>query len=169
MTWITSDPRRWRGGAARRLLALALPLALVAGCGGDDDKPRPATPTATRPAATATATAPSGTATATSPIATATSPIATATAPNATATAPNATVTPTPPNASAQAACAKLERCGQCFTNSTGSCIGTDACAARLGSDVAICINAGAACTADMLGDCLFLGCDGMDANGDCQ
>lgn len=138
--------RRW-------LAALALPALLAVGCGDSDDGPRPATPTATRPAATATATAPP----------------ATATAPPATATAPPATATPTPPDASTQAACEKLARCGQCFTNSTGRCIATDACAQRLAADVAICINAGAACTPDMLGDCLFPGCDGADAGGECQ
>jgi hypothetical protein len=78
-------------------------------------------------------------------------------------------VTPTPPNGNAQAACDKLARCGQCFTNSTGTCIPTDACADRLSADVAICINAGSACTPDTLGDCLFLGCDGTDATGDCE
>jgi hypothetical protein len=135
------------------MVALALPVALAVGCGDGNDTTHTATPTATRPATTATATSPPATATATSPPATATPPPATA----------------TPPNASAQAACAKLERCGQCFTNSTGSCLATDACAQRLAADVAICINAGAACTADMLGDCLFLGCDGADASGDCQ
>ena len=124
--------RRW-------LVALALPAAVVVGCGAGDDGPRAATPTATRPAATATA------------------------------TAPPATATPTPPDASARAACEKLARCGQCFTNSTGRCIATEACAQRLAADVALCINAGAACTDDMLGDCLFPGCDGADASGECQ
>ena len=139
MTGITSDPRSRHGGMARWLVALALPVALAVGCGDSNNTPHTATPTATHPAATATA------------------------------TSPPATATATPPNASAQAACAKIERCGQCFTNSTGSCITTDACAQRLAADVAICINAGSACTADMLGDCLFLGCDGADASGDCQ
>ena len=155
MTGITSDPRPRHGGTARWVVALALPVALAVGCGDSTNTPRTATPTATRPAATATATsAPAPT---------------TPTSPPATATPPPATATATPPNASAQAACAKLERCGQCFTNSTGSCIATDACAQRLAADVAICINAGAACTADMLGDCLFPGCDGADASGECQ
>lgn len=135
----TTNRRSRPGGMARWLVALALPAALAIGCGDSDDGPRPATPTATRPAATATA------------------------------TSPPATATPTPPNASAQAACEKLARCGQCFTNSTGRCIGAEACAQRLAGDVAICINAGAACTPDMLGDCLFPGCDGADAGGECQ
>jgi hypothetical protein len=34
---------------------------------------------------------------------------------------------------------------------------------------VALCINAGSACSPDTLGDCLFPGCDGSDATGECQ
>ena len=86
----------------------------------------------------------------------------------ATTTPPPATATPTP-DASARAACDKLVRCGQCFADSTGRCIPVDACARRLAADAAICINAGAGCAADALGDCLFLGCDGADPGAECQ
>jgi len=163
MTWIHVLRRRLGGGFARWAVVLAIPAMLGVGCGDDDDGKRAATPTATRPPATATATAPSATATA---------PAATATAPPATATpTPVNTAAPTPTmgNTSASAACEKLVRCGQCFSDSTGSCITTAACAERLSADVVLCLNAGAACSPDMLGDCLFLGCDGADATAECQ
>jgi hypothetical protein len=50
-----------------------------------------------------------------------------------------------------------------------GSCITTAACAGRLAADAAICINAIDGCDPSALGDCLFLGCDGNDASGECQ
>lgn len=163
MTRIRSRPRgrraRWRHWA----VAVVLPVTLtVAGCGDDDNGMQAGTPTATRPAATATATAPPATATA---------PMATATAAPPTATAtPVHTVGATPTmNADAGAACQKLVRCGQCFSDSTGNCITTAACAARLSGDVARCINAGSACSPSMLDDCVFPGCDGTDATGECE
>lgn len=84
--------------------------------------------------------------------------------------APTGTATPVPtPNAGANAACEKLAGCQQCFSNSTGQCISTADCAARLAADVAICINAASGCPPDMLGDCLFPGCDGTDPTGECE
>jgi len=151
MTWITPDRRRRRGRLAGPLVLLAVPIALLAGCGGDDNKPR-ATPTSTVAAATATATAPP---------ATPTSPAATVT--------PTAMATVTPPNTSASAACQKLTTCGQCFADQNGQCLGTTTCAGRVAADAAACINAVIGCDATALGDCLFLGCDGADASGECQ
>jgi hypothetical protein len=164
MTRIHSTPRGRRARWSHWAVVLALPVTLtVVGCGDDGDGMKTATPTATRPAATATATSPPTTATA-PPAAT-----STATRPASTPTPVN-TVGATPTmNADANAACQKLVRCGQCFSDSTGNCISTAACAARLSADVALCINAGSACSPDMLGDCVFLGCDGSDATGECE
>ncbi len=143
MNPINSAARRRRGALVRWAVVLAFPAALIAGCGDDGS----GGPQATQPPATATAPPPSATPT----------PVNTA-APTATAV-----------NTSAGAACEKLARCGQCFSDSTGHCIATAACAQRLATDVVLCINAGTACGADMLGDCLFPGCDGTDASGECQ
>ncbi|MDX2170149.1 MAG: hypothetical protein SF182_23965 [Deltaproteobacteria bacterium] len=147
MTRMHSTPMGRRARWSHWAVVLALPMTLaVVGCGDDGDGGmKAATPTATRPPATATATSPPATATPAPP-------------------------SPTPTmNADAAAACQKLARCGQCFSDSTGNCITSAACAARLSADVARCINAGSACSPDMLGDCVFLGCDGRDASGECQ
>lgn len=153
MTWITVHRRRRRGRLARPLALLALPVALLAGCSSDDNKPRSTpTPTFTVPAATATATPPA---------ATATSPAVTVT--------PTPMATVTPPNTSANAACQKLTTCGQCFADQNGQCLGNTTCAGRVAADVAACINAVIGCDPTALGDCLFLGCDGADASGECQ
>jgi len=97
-------------------------------------------------------------------------PAAPTSSPSRTST-PTAVPSPTPtmPNASASAACQKLEGCDQCFINSTGQCINTSDCAARLGADAAICINGATGCDPNGLGDCLFLGCDGNDPTGECE
>ena len=80
------------------------------------------------------------------------------------------TATPTTaPNDDANAACTKLAGCDQCLANFTGRCLATEDCAARLSADAAICINTVAGCDQNALGDCLFLGCDGTDATGECQ
>ena len=91
-------------------------------------------------------------------------------APTVTATvAPPATQTPTPSgNADLGAACQKLAGCDQCFTNQYGRCLGNDDCVQRLSADTAICINALSGCNQQALGDCLFLGCNGTDATGEC-
>lgn len=97
-------------------------------------------------------------------------PVPTPTAVQSTPTvARAATPSPTPPTASARLACQKLAGCGQCFSDQTGQCISTDACAQRLGDDVTICINHIDGCSGDMLGDCVFPGCQGTDAGGECQ
>ena len=138
-----------------------LSAVLVVGCGDSDDGP-PNTPvptaTATQAAATTTATA----------VRTAT-PTATSQPPTATATVPVTSTPTTPPNPDAMAACAKLAGCNQCFTSFNGQCIAPEACAQRVGSDAAICINSRVGCDATALGDCLFLGCDGNDAGGESQ
>lgn len=133
---------------AGRLAILALPAALVVGCGdGGSDKPAP---TATSvPASTSTATQPPATSTPTQ-------------------AAPTATPT-TAANADASAACEKLAGCDQCLANFTGRCLRTADCAPRLSADVAICINGVTGCNQSALGDCLFLGCDGNDPSGECQ
>jgi len=160
MTWINLHRRRRRGRLVRPLALLALPVALLVGCGSDDNKPRATpTPTSAVPAATATATQPQ--ATATRPPATPTSPAATLT--------PTAMATVTPPNTNASAACQKLTTCGQCFADQNGQCLGNTTCAGRVAADAAACINAVNGCDPTALGDCLFLGCDGADASGECQ
>jgi len=80
-----------------------------------------------------------------------------------------ATPTATPPSSGAEAACAKLAGCAQCFINQTGQCMSNADCAQRLSADVAICINGVSGCDQSTLGDCLFPGCDGNDPTGDCQ
>lgn len=176
MTRTEPQPRGRRARMARRLLMLALPAALAVGCGGDDDGPAntpvptltsTAAPTQTATAvhtATATPTA-VNTATATA----ANTSTATATAiPTSTATAPS-TPTPTAPNGDALAACAKLAACDQCFSNSFGQCLPAEACAERLSTDSAVCVNGVAGCGADALGACLFVGCDGGDPGAECE
>lgn len=127
------------GGLGRWLAIAILPAMLIAGCGSSDDNPPAPTPTSV---ATRTLTA---------------TPVRTA------------TPTPTVVNTSAAAACDKLESCKQCFTNSTGRCIPSADCAARVGADVAACINGTQGCGATALGDCLFPGCQGNDASGPCN
>lgn len=93
-------------------------------------------------------------------------------APTATSTSvPTRTVTPTrtPTASGVSAACQKLSTCDQCFINERGVCIGAEACAARLSGDVAGCINAVTGCSQGALGDCLPLGCDAGDSEGDCE
>jgi hypothetical protein len=126
---------------AARLVIVAIAGALVVSC-GDDDNGGGRTPTAAPATNTATRTV--------------TPTVA-------------ATRTATPPNDNAGAACTKLASCNQCMTSFFGSCLSTDDCAARLSADAAICINAAIGCDATALGDCLFLGCDGSDATGECQ
>ena len=72
-------------------------------------------------------------------------------------------------NSSPSAACAKLTGCNQCFIDQTGQCIAAEACEPRLSADAAICINGLNGCNPTSLGDCLFLGCQGTDATGECQ
>jgi hypothetical protein len=152
-----------------RLAFMALPAALIVGCGGDDDSPAPvATATAVRTATATVASTATRTATQTSAPPTQTS-VSTATQTVAPPTqTPVSTATSTP-NAGAGAACAKLADCGQCFIDSNGQCIANEACAARLSGDAATCVNSTTGCDATGLGDCLFLGCQGTDATGECQ
>jgi hypothetical protein len=118
---------------------------LAVGCSDDSDGPAAATATPTTAAATVTATRPAATST------------------------PAPTLTPTAaPNGNASAACQKLAGCDQCFSNQYGNCLGTAECAPRLSADVAICINGLTGCDQQALGDCLFLGCNGDDATGEC-
>jgi hypothetical protein len=169
MIAIEPHPGRRLRRIGRRLVILALPAAVAVGCGGDDDGPaNTPVPTATAPqAATATRTATATSATTSTPTvaltATPTSP-----PPSATATPPPTQTATTAPNPDALAACSRLAGCNQCFTNSTGTCIEPEACAQRLSADAAICINGAADCDATALGDCLFLGCQGIDATGEC-
>ena len=134
---------------AARLVILAVTGAIVVGC-GDDDHGGKRTPTAVPATSTATRTA---------------TPVATSTA----SATPAATSTATPPSADASAACTKLTGCNQCMTNFYGSCLSTGDCAARLSADAAICINRAIGCDPSALGDCLFFGCDGSNASGECQ
>jgi hypothetical protein len=126
---------------AARFAILAVAATPAVGCGDDNDGAR-RTPTPNSPAVATT---------------------------TATRTPAPATPTITPPNASASAACTKLVGCQQCFSNATGQCIGTEECAGRLSGDVAICINGVGGCDQTALGGCLFFGCDGNDASGECQ
>jgi hypothetical protein len=163
-----SGPRWVR--LARLVAMLALPATLVAGCGGDDDGPvNTPVPTATAPAAaTATRTLTATAANTSTPTVVLTA-TATATPPAPTSTPPPTQTPTTAPNPNAMAACAKLAGCNQCITNSTGQCITPEACVQRLSSDTAICINGTVGCGATALGDCLFFGCQGNDAGGECQ
>lgn len=169
---MTNKPKRTRLGLmATRLATLALPLALMAGCGGDDSPP-PVAPTATVAAATQTSAPSTATRTAVPTQTQTAAPSHTATlgsTATSTATPVPSTPTPTVPNSSAAVACQKLTGCGQCFINSTGQCIADDDCTGRLSADAAICVNGISGCDATTLGDCLFLGCDGSDATGSCQ
>lgn len=126
---------------AARLVILAVAGVIVVGCGNDDNGGK-RTPTPVPATSTATRTA---------------SPT------------PAATSTATPPSGDASAACTKLAGCNQCMTSFYGSCLSTDDCAARLSADAATCINRAIGCDPSALGDCLFLGCDGNDASGECQ
>lgn len=146
---------------ARRLAIFALPAMVMVGC-SDDDNPPPA------PTATTTATAVPATATSTA-TRTAAPPTQTAPAPTQTQTPPPTSTATRTPNDSAASACAKLANCQQCFSDENGQCIANEACASRLSGDAAICINSSAGCDATALGDCLFLGCQGNDATGECQ
>lgn len=157
--------RRWTS-FARTLAILALPAALLAGCSDSEDGP-PNTPV---PTVTATGAVPTSTATtARTSTPTAIVPTATVPAPTATRTAPPTSTPTTAPNTDAMAACTKLVSCKQCMIDSTGQCIPNESCAQRLNDDSAICINNVAGCDGTTLGDCLFFGCDGSDASGECQ
>ena len=141
----TTQPRSRCAPLTARLVLVALAGAIVASCGGDDHHGGH-TPTAVPATGTATARSPSA----------------------ATST-PAATRTATPPSASAGTACTKLAGCNQCMTNFYGACLSTGDCAARLSADAAVCINGVTGCDPSTLGNCLFLGCDGADASGECQ
>jgi len=137
---------------AARLAILAVAGAIAVGCGDDNDGGGKRTPTAVPPTSTATRTVTS-------------TPLPT----NTVTPTAAATSTATPPSADASAACTKLVSCNQCMTNFYGSCLSTGDCATRLSADAAICINGAIGCDASALGNCLFLGCDGSNASGECQ
>jgi hypothetical protein len=171
MIGIRLMPSRRAALIAVRLAMLVVPVATLVGCDDNDSGgKKPATATA---AVTRTATAPPTNTAVVVPTNSAV-PAPTNTAvpvPTTTATQPPtaaSTATPTP-NAASSAACDKLVQCGQCFINATGQCISTDACAGRVATDVAVCINGVNGCDPNTLGDCLFPGCDGNDATGECQ
>lgn len=143
MTRTSPYPRCRRGLLRSWLAVLVLPVALIAGCGDNNDNEGTLVPTAIPTSA------PTRTVTLT--------PIRTATP----------TLTPTAGGVSA--ACQKLNGCDQCFINERGVCISAEACAARVSADVARCINAVSGCSQGTLGDCLPVGCDASDSAGECE
>ena len=128
----------------RWLPILALPVVVIAGCDGGDNAPAAAIPTLT---AVATQTA----------------------KPTQTATPPSTqTPTATLVMGNATDACEKLASCDQCFFDRGGQCLSTEACAQRLSTDVARCINGVSGCSQSALGDCIPFGCDGSESIGQC-